>query len=76
MSKIESTEQGKTWMSFKFKEKLSEVYVSYCYRKKWYSRKKFDVIYYVGHLSLFKDFMKEQFIISSIEIMQLNYFTE
>jgi hypothetical protein len=25
---------------------------------------------------LFKEFMKEQYIISSIEIMQLNYYTE
>jgi hypothetical protein len=27
-------------------------------------------------LSLFKDFMKEQYVISSIDIMQLNYFKE
>jgi hypothetical protein len=76
MSVIESVEKGSNWMRINFEERLSEVYVSYCYKKKWYSRKEFAVIYYVGHLSLFKDFMKEQYVISSIDIMQLNYFKE
>jgi hypothetical protein len=64
------------WMSFTFAKPIKKVYVSYCYKKHWYSKREFDVIYYIGHLDLFKEFMKEQYIISSIEIMQLNYYTE
>jgi hypothetical protein len=64
------------WMSVNFEQPIQKVYVSYSYKKHWYSKREFDVIYYIGHLDLFKKFMKEQFIISSIEIMQLNYFKE
>jgi hypothetical protein len=65
-----------TTLHYQFAKPIEKVYVSYSYKRHWYSRREFDVIYYIGHLDLFKEFMKEQFIISTIEILQLDYYTE